>query len=247
MQTPVIARSELGEFVDRFHDDGYGIIRGAVPQDAVPGLRSRLLQLLGPIQSGPGAPPPQRLLPRLVELDPMFTDLAVSPPLVATLTEVFGTVPHLVCTYGHEKPAGTAAHTGPHSDVAHLPGVPHHLSLLMVKAMVALTPVAAGGGATSVYPGTHQGAESGQGQAVELEPGDMVIFHANIRHTATANTAAVPRLSLWFTYTQPWMRVFPGYEFSAGFLRTLAPLLETRPGLRAMFGLTDPYATQPGR
>jgi len=245
LETPVAQRTELGRFVDRFHDDGYGIIRGAVPPAAVPELRSRLQRLLGPTPSGPGGPPPQRLLPRLVEHDPRFADLTISPRLVATLTEMFGTVPHLVCAYGHEKPPGTPAHTGPHSDVAHLPGVPHHLSLLMVKAMVALTPVATGGGATVVFPGTHQGGPPGQGQSVELEPGDMVIFHANIRHTATANTTTHPRLSLWFAYAQPWMRVFPGYEYSAAFLDTMAARLQAQPGLRAMFGVTDPYATRP--
>jgi len=245
VDAPVIARSVLEEFVDQFHDDGYGIVHGAVQPAAVPQLRSRLQQLLGPAPTGPDGPPAQRLVPRLVEHDPRFADLAISAPLIATLTEVFGVVPHLVCAYGHEKAAGTPAHTGPHSDVAHLPGVPHHLSLLMVKAMVALTPVTAGGGATMVFPGTHQGATPGRGRSVRLEPGDMVLFHANIRHTATANTTAVSRLSLWFAFAQPWMRVFPGYEYGAAFLDAMAGRLAAQPGLRAVFGLTDPYGTRP--
>jgi ectoine hydroxylase-related dioxygenase (phytanoyl-CoA dioxygenase family) len=162
-------------------------------------------------------------------------------------------VPQLVCSYGHEKPAKTAAHTVPHSDVAHLPGVPHHLSVLMVKAMCSLTPVGSGSGATVVFPGSHRMPEAGghteadeeAGHKILLDPGDLFLFHSNLRHTATENSSTNPRLSIWFVYALPWMRVFPGYEYSAEFLAGLQPRLASEPCLKSIYGLSDPYATNP--
>jgi Phytanoyl-CoA dioxygenase (PhyH) len=172
----------LQAFAQNFHEAGFGVIRQAIEPDAADRLRTRLVPML-PNGSPSGTTALQRVLPRIVERDRMFADLATNPPLVATMTTIFGgTVPRLVCSYGHEKPARTGAHTGPHSDVAHLPGVRHHLSLLMVKAMIALTPVTLGSGATMLIPGSHRQANGTEPPVppahhrVLLDPGDLLVF-----------------------------------------------------------------------
>jgi hypothetical protein len=195
----------VNRFVSDFHQSGFGVIRKAVEPEVTEELRTHLDTWFEP-RPPRHAVPRQRLLPRIVERHERFAGLAASPPLVATLESIFGVVPQLVCSYGHEKPAKTAAHTVPHSDVAHLPGVPHHLSMLMVKAMCSLTPVDPGSGATMVFPGSHRMPEASghtiadeeAGHKILLDPGDLFLFHSNLRHTATKNSTTNPRLSVWF-------------------------------------------------
>ncbi len=76
-----------------------------------------------------------------------------------------------------------------------------------------------------------------------LDAGDVLLFHANLQHTATANASSESRLGLWFVFAQPWMRIFPGYEFGADFLAAQRPRIAADPQLRHLFGLADPYAT----
>jgi ectoine hydroxylase-related dioxygenase (phytanoyl-CoA dioxygenase family) len=76
-----------------------------------------------------------------------------------------------------------------------------------------------------------------------MAPGDLLLFHANIRHTATANRSNVPRLGIWFVFAQPWMRPFPGCEFGPDFLSRQRYQIKSRPELRHVYGLADPYAT----
>lgn len=249
MTTGERTKSPLAMFVEDFHQTGFGVIRRAIDAAAVTKLRGLHAQLLGALPPN-GPSPLQRLVPNIVEYDRRFADLASSPPLVETLREIFAVVPHLVCSYGHEKPPRTRAHTAAHSDVAHLPGVPHHQSLLMVKVMCALTPIRQCSGGTVVHPGSHRQVpgranadESAKAHYVLLEPGDLLLFHANIRHTATSNTSSDPRLSIWFVYALPWMRIFPGHEHSDEFLATIRPRLAREPHLRSIYGLEDPYAT----
>jgi Phytanoyl-CoA dioxygenase (PhyH) len=207
-------------FVRDFRDAGFGVVRHAIAPSAAEELRTCLDQMFGDRTAGDPAIL-QRIIPRIVEHDERFAALATSPPMVAILRDMFGVVPQLVCSYGHLKPARTSAHTRPHSDVAHLPGVPHDRSLLMVKAMYALTAVTAGSAGTMIFPGSHRQPpgdiiRDGAGHYVALEPGDLLLFHANVRHTATDNSSANPRLSIWLMYALPWMRLFPGYEYKRG-------------------------------
>lgn len=248
----IASGEDVGRHVATFHEKGFVVFRAAVEPATADHLRARLDAWFRP-RPPRLAMPRQRLLPRIVERDADIAALAASPQLLATLEGVFGAVPQLVCSYGHEKPANTDAHTVVHSDVAHLPGVPHHLSTLMIKVMCALTPVTDVSGATLVHPGSHRtlpsseatGADNGAGHKVLLEPGDVFLFHANLHHTATANTSTHPRLSVWFVYALPWMKVFPGYEYSDEFLADLRPRIESEPHLRSLYGLDDPYATAP--
>ena len=53
---------------------------------------------------------------------------------------------------------------------------------------------------------------------MQLDAGDLLLFHANIKHSATANIGTRARLSMWSVYALPWMRVFTGYEFDAAYL-----------------------------
>jgi hypothetical protein len=245
MEATLARTAPLCKFAEDFHESGYGVIRQAIPSELAVDLRNRLLPML---PASDGTTPLQQLVPRIVERGPIFADLVARPELVATLTEIFGgVVPHLVCSYGHAKPAQTRAHTGTHSDVAHLTGVPHHQSLLMVKAMFALNPVTEESSATMLIPGSHRAPDGGSGrpaQRIRLNPGDLMLFQANIRHSATDNAAATPRLTIWLVYAQPWMRVFPGYEYNAPFLAAVREQLATQPYLSALYGLDDPYATR---
>jgi hypothetical protein len=232
-------------FVQSFKAEGFGVVRSAIDPDTALSLSQCLTALLGP---APHPPPPQRLVPRIVERNERFAELAEARPLLQILDSVFGTAPRLICSYGHEKAAGTASHTGVHSDVAHLPGVPHHLSTLMVKVMYALTPVGPSDGATVVYPGTHrlppeQTADATTAHQVQLDPGDLLLFHANIKHSATANIGTRARLGMWSVYALPWMRVFTGYEFDAAYLDERQARSTTEPRLADLYGLRDPYAT----
>jgi hypothetical protein len=236
-------------FADDFNRSGFGVIRNALKPDSVEDLLIRLGQLIAR-QDSQEPVPLQRTVPRIVEQDACFAELATSRPLIETLTNIFGIVPQLISSYGHEKPEHTRSHTGAHSDVAHLPGVPHYASLLIVKAMYALTAVNVGSGGTVVFPGSHKlpadeqaKVSRGGGHYVSLDPGDLLLFHANTVHTATENSSDASRLSIWFMFALPWMRVFPGYEYGDDFLNALRPRLASEPQLGAIFGLDDPYST----
>ncbi len=236
------------EFVDAFAADGFGVIKSAIDSETALALGHRVDALLGPV---PSPPPLQHLLPRIVERDERFLALASTPVLLDILASVLGAPPLLICSYGHRKTAGTAAHTGTHSDVAHLPGVPHHLSTLMVKAMYALSPVGPSDGPTEIRPGTHRLSPdqtvdhpAHPAHRVLLEPGDLLLFNANLRHTATANSGRRDRLSMWCTYALPWMRIFDDYEFTESYLDGIRDRLKTEPNLVGLHGLDDPYATR---
>jgi len=225
---------------DAFREHGFVVLRNVIDSAHVSNLRVRLEALLGPV-SVPS--PAQEVLPRIVELDARFADLAMSSELLTTVSDLLRTPPLLACSYGHRKAPGTPAHTGPHSDVAHLQGIPHHASLVMIKAMVALTAVGPDNGPTEVLPGSHRRHGAEEPIRVMLDAGDMLLFHANLQHTATANASSESRLGLWFVFAQPWMRIFPGYEFGADFLAAQRPRIAADPKLRHLFGLADPYAT----
>lgn len=235
----------LGATAEQVTTNGYAVLRRVVARRDIDALRAMLLADLASPDSVPGAA--QRVLPRLVERRWAYRDLATSPAILGPVTAILGAVPRLICSYGHDKPAGTGAHTSLHSDVGHLPGVPHHQSTLMVKAAVALTATTAESGATALHPGSHREPAGRQptspSRHVELDPGDVLLFHANIRHTATANTTSDSRLGLWFVYALPWMRTFSGEQPSAALLAEVAAERAHRPELATVFGLDDPYAT----
>ena len=155
---------------------------------------------------------------------------------------------HLIINYGHIKPPYTNAHTVVHSDLLHLRGVPHHESLLMLKCMYVLTEIREGSGGLKVYPGTHRMKFENYPPLprtkevyVKAKPGDLIIFNANLLHTATPSSTDSPRLSLWYVYAHSWMRVFAGYEPSAPFLSMISN--SSFPIAEQIFGLNPPYTT----
>jgi hypothetical protein len=236
-------KMDVGDPAWEFHRAGYLLDRGIFSDAEARQLRETLISAA--VWSGEFSGARQRFADRIVEADESFAGAAVDKRVLAPLTAIFGRVPQLVCSYGHEKPALTGAHTVLHSDVAHLRGVEHATSLLMVKVAIALTPVRLDSGPTLIYPGSHAG-EAGDPRLVLMEPGDMLMFHANIRHSATANRSSTARLGIWLVFAQPWIRVFPGHEYSQKFLSDIRLKLTERPELADVFGLADPYATRSG-
>ena len=193
--------------------------------------------------------PSEILVPRIVEKDRLFFDLALNPSVIRIVERVMGHDIHLVMNQGHVKPPNTDSHTAVHSDLFHLKGVPHHLSTLMVKCMYFLSRVGLGDGGMQVFPSSHASphaenpptAERFEPIYITAEPGDAIVFNGNLLHTATPNESERPRLTLTFSYAHTWMRVLQGHEFSA----RLRNMVATSGSLEAkqIFGLTTPYTT----
>jgi hypothetical protein len=242
-----MATADLSLGMAEFHERGSLLIRGALAPREIDGLLGMLEQSFAEVPVADRGEL-ETTIPGIVERHREFFELAVNEHVLELVAGILESDPHLIINYGHLKPPQTRAHTVPHSDVRHMKGVPHHQSLLMVKCMYALTRVDAGSGGVAVHPGSHRLSSreypprvTGPGEYVAMEPGDLFVFNANLLHTATDNVKDSPRISAWYTYAQPWMRVFPGFDYSPGFLAQLAAC--GLPQATSVFGLTDPYTT----
>lgn len=82
----------------------------------------------------------------------------------------------------------------------------------LVNVMWPLTPFRAANGATVVWPGTHNAGDvrepSGEGLAVEAEPGDAILFLGSTLHGGGANRSASPRRGLLVSYCLGWLKPY---------------------------------------
>lgn len=244
---------EMNSFVADFREAGFGVIRGALSPEQVSELATHLCSALGSLDTGSSRSCAQleRTLPRIIDQGDDFLDLAIDDRLLELLFHIFGCIPTLVCSYGHEKPRETAAHTGVHSDIGHLPGHTKGVRTVLVKTMYALTDVGKESGGISVIPKSHRFWKTSDCKKDRLEPirlnrGDLLIFDADILHTSTSNKSSSDRLSLWFAYALPWMRSFAGHEVSHSVLDRVSSRLDGAPWLATALGFGDPYADSSG-
>jgi ectoine hydroxylase-related dioxygenase (phytanoyl-CoA dioxygenase family) len=228
-------------------NEGFTIVEGAIPAASVSEMRLALHSLLLDRASN-WEMELETVVPRIVERHRLFRRLALDHLIREVVCDVMGPDVHLVLNQGHLKPARTRAHTAVHSDLLHLRGVDHSTSLLMIKCMVALSPIGPGDGGLSVFPRSHRVRYDayppqmrGDSTYITMKAGDAVFFNAGMMHSATNNDSDRPRLSLWLAYAHTWMRQLPGFEPSPEFLADVAS--DDDPYARQIFGLNEPYAT----
>ncbi len=219
-------------------DDGYALLRGVYDRHEMSRVDAMLsIAFCREAQKGEL----ERQLPNIAHR-PYVLHLIFRDPLFELLAAVFEGCPHLLASYGHDKPPGTGAHTAPHSDVAHIAGFPHAERLFMLKVCVACRPFDRDQAPTALWTGTHRLARAADRLPVlpTLERGDVLLFDANLRHSATANTSGVARRTMWMTFGYSYMRAFPGYEFTGS---ADEPRVRDAGGDLGVLGLRNPYST----
>jgi len=250
---PVLAAMTVEQ--RRFFDaNGYLVLPGVLPPAELAALRRAADEAEERWRADPGLPgtriPEFLEIAAIMEYDPLLCDLAEHPRIFPLVREVLGPDVALIDhAYYITPPGGRIDGTAWHTDVrTRLRGLHHAGSMMMVRAMIALTDIAPDGGATLVLPGSHlqpDGTSIPAPATPEEMPGAVPLacaagsayfFNGNLLHAPANNRSAATRRVLLYNYGHKWMRMWRDHEPSP----RLAAAART-PMRRQLLGLTAPY------
>ena len=209
--------------IDRYHEDGYVAIRGAVSAQACEQLKQALLERARANRCTISVPRdkvfPDPAKYTLAANDWAHPDLAFiveHPSILDAVESVLGKPPVLTAYVAYIRPPGDTG-TRPHCD--HKRWRPVGSSLNWCFAIVALTDFTADVGALKVCPGSHKliqpkRKDGGRVLSVsapdksrlgpyvdaELRRGDLLLMHGNTWHEAPANLSDEFRVGIFNKY-----------------------------------------------
>lgn len=235
-----------------FESQGYLTVPGALCPEEVRALRracDRAERRWRADPELPGCRIPEFLeIEGIMEYGPLLFDLVEHRAVFPLVREVLGTDIALIDHACYvTPPGGVLDGKAWHRDVR-TPGVYHPGSTVMVRAMYALTDVAADGGATLVLPGSHRFTaevavpevatpeEMPGAVALSCRAGDAYFFNGNLLHAPSHNRSRRARRVLLFNYGHKWMRMWKGHEPSPELAAAA-----TTPMRRQLLGLTGAY------
>ena len=196
-------------------------------------------------------------IPAIMEYHPVLFDLVEHPRIFPLVREVLGPDLSIIDhAYYITPPGGALDGEAWHTDVrTRVRGVHHAGSVMMVRAMIALSDIPEDGGATLVLPGTHRQPddtpipyvavpeEMPGAVALACRAGSAYFFNGNLLHSPGTNRSPRKdgiRRVLLYNYGHKWMRIWEGHEPSPDLAaRALTPMR------RQLLGLTPPYRDTP--
>jgi len=202
---------------DNWAADGWLLLPEFLDQSSLAALRDEADQLMQQrdlfVQRGavPISPARRDRLDPVIDLSPLFADLARSPIVLDAVSEVLGAEARLMKDKFIAKPPGDRGY-GAHQDGAYWPGLGLDLSRFLT-AVFHLDDAPADAGPFQCAPGAHRRlltdpdrisdldeSEVGPFTTVEAAAGDLLLVHAFTPHRSEPNRSTRMRRTLMFVY-----------------------------------------------
>lgn len=210
----------------QYRRDGFLVLPGGLARDEVDALRSECRRLWSVIDSSASSPRVQRRetlhggittdrIDPVLDMSPAFQRLAADARLVRLAAQVLGALPAVFKVKLISKWPGTTGYKM-HQDYTYWSFVGNVPPDHFVNVLVALNMFDGESGGTEMFPGLHDRRLAGPpdspndvdealidlrtGVVLNLDPGDLALFHGLTPHRSGPNRATHRRESLFITY-----------------------------------------------